>query len=302
VSIDGVWLRYNAGLPWVLRGVQLELPHGTKCAVVGRTGAGKSSVLQALLRMYPYEQGAIRVGGTELQSLPAAASRALVTPLLQDGWLFSGTVRENLLGPLSPPPGGTRGSGGLLPRLLSPRSRTATGAASDREAALWAVLRAAGLADVVTRMPGGLDEPLTEHGANMSAGERALLCLARALLRQRLGAAAVAAGSAAVRVQTLASVPRPPPLPRLPDTGGLIVCDEPTAQVDVDADAVVHNTLLGLPDTLLCICHRLKYVPRFDLVAVVDGGRCVEVGRPADLLAAGPAASAFAALAASVQW
>jgi ATP-binding cassette subfamily C (CFTR/MRP) protein 1 len=286
VDIDGVWLRYTPHLPWVLQGLALRVPAGAKVAIVGRTGAGKSSFLQALLRMYPYERGAIRVSGRELQSLPASASRRMVTPLLQDGWLFSGTVRENLLGPrAAASPAGSTSSNGA--------SAGTSGRTGGADAAVWAALRAAGLEAAVVRLRQGLEEPLSEHGGNVSAGERALICLARALLHRcesggLSGGARYGADAAALPDRTGGG-------------GGLVVCDEPTAQVDVAADAAVHDTLLGLPDTLLCICHRLTYVPRFDLVAVIENGRCVEVGPPAQLLAAGPGGSVFAALAAAVR-
>jgi len=308
VDLCRVWLRYGPGLPDVLRGLDLRVPRGAKVALLGRSGAGKSTVMQALMRLYPFHGGEVRVCGDSAAAVPAAALRAHVTALLQDGWLFAGTLRENLLGPdaataaavaaaLPPPSPVQRRSqlaaaavrpASIAPEISLPRMSAAPahaaliagasvcagvgpgcfeeaeslevrdGAGGTEEGSpldpeLWAVLHRVSLAAAIRALPGGLDSPVSEGGGNWSAGERALLCLARALLHRRLHGTRV------------------------------VLCDEPTASVDLAADAVVHETILGLPDTVLCICHRLRYVPRFDLVAVVDGGRVVELGPPAVL-------------------
>lgn len=158
---------------------------------------------------------------------------------LQDGFLFSGTVRENLLGP---------------------RAELESGGVSD--ATLWETLRRVGAAPVVSSLTGGLDGSLGEQGGSLSAGERALLCLARAILRLE---------------QRQACQQR---------SATLVLADEPTSSVDLRADATVHDVLLALPQTVLCICHRLHHVPRFDLVAVFADGVCAEIGPPATLSAA----------------
>ena len=118
--------------------------------------------------------------------------------------------------------------------------------------AVWAALDRVGVAAAVRRLPGGLDHVCAERGDDFSAGERQLLALARALL------------------------PFPPPL---------LLCDEATANVDEATDAKVHEVLLrGLDATVLVVCHRLAHVAAFDLAVVLDDGRVVEEGRPADLL------------------
>ncbi|KAH8052963.1 ATPase [Aureococcus anophagefferens] len=117
---------------------------------------------------------------------------------------------------------------------------------------VWAALDRVGVAAAVRRLPGGLDHVCAERGDDFSAGERQLLALARALL------------------------PFPPPL---------LLCDEATANVDEATDAKVHDVLLrGLDATVLVVCHRLAHVAAFDLAVVLDDGRVVEEGRPADLL------------------
>jgi ABC-type multidrug transport system fused ATPase/permease subunit len=243
--------------------------------------------LQALLRLYPFESGQLTIGGLDVASLSVAAGRRLCTALLQDGFMFSGTVRQNLLGPDEAQ--SERVPAGALSvdvatdsertaALLAPDARTsaagagsinafpATAGSKARHAAevapvasvgdevLWQALGQVSMREKVAGLPEGLDAPVSEGGGNWSAGERALLCLARALLRKRLYGA------------------------------NFVVADEPTAAVDHLADQIVHNTLLALPDTVICICHRLHFVPRFDLVAVVEGGQVAELGAPADLM------------------
>ena len=254
LEMEDVWLRYAPTLPWVLRGFSMRVPAGAKVAIVGKTGAGKSSFLQALLRMYGYERGDVRVHGASMGSMTVAAARRRVIALLQDATLFAASVRENLLGPRTPleaePDGRRRHWHGL------PRGGTrARGVVSDDE--VWRVLERVHVADAVRRMPGQLDAQLTELGGNVSAGERAMLCLARALL-------ALAAADA---------------------TTAIFVADEATASIDHAADAMVHDTILALHTTVLSICHRLRYVPRFDYVVVVDAGTCAEFGTPAALAA-----------------
>ena len=153
--------------------------------------------------------------------------------------MFTGSVRDNLLGPRA----------------------EATCSSPVTDVVIWETLRRIGVADVVANITGGLDGTLGEQGGALSAGERALICLVRAVLRLEL-----------------------PPLPdALSAIPSVILADEPTASVDLRADAVVHDTLLTLPQTVLCICHRLHHVPRFDLVAVLNEGSCAEFGSPTAL-------------------
>jgi ABC-type multidrug transport system fused ATPase/permease subunit len=314
VVLDGVWLRYGSGLPWVLKGLTLRIPRGAKVALVGRTGSGKTSVVSALMQLYPVQSGTLRVGAVDLARMRPELGRQWCTALLQvrsdasacfrrplhnihppplhtpwrsqDGTLFTGTVRDNLIGPAPSAATSVAVSAvSLRPsqRRLLARMQAAQGQPVSDDA-VWAALDAAGnLSHRIRALPGGLDAPVAEYGGNFSVGERALLCLARLLLRLRT---------------------QPPPVVEVSpgDAHGgsgalaehLVVADEPTASVDAVADAVVHNALLSLPNTLVCVCHRLHHVPRFDLVAVVQAGVCVEVGPPAALLR--QPGSAFAAL------
>jgi ABC-type multidrug transport system fused ATPase/permease subunit len=157
VELQGLTLAYRVGTPLVLRGVTASLPAGARVGVVGRTGAGKSSLLAALLRTADVQGGCVRVDGVDTAALPLPALRRAITLVPQDAALFAGSVRRNL---------------------------DALGERGDGE--IEGALRAVGLS---ARLGGGggaldLDARVAEGGANFSAGERQLLSLARALLRR----------------------------------------------------------------------------------------------------------------------
>ncbi|XRB16088.1 ABC transporter [Pseudoscourfieldia marina] len=155
------WMRYRMDLPAVLRGVNLDIPAGSRLAVVGRTGSGKSSLAAALIRNPGpgCTAGSLLVGGRDVKTVPLARLRRHVALLPQEPWVLRGSVRENLGGD----------------------------ACVDSDA--WALLRSLGLADAVRNLPveiagsgGGLDGKLST--AAWSRGQRQLLALARAVLRR----------------------------------------------------------------------------------------------------------------------
>lgn len=153
VAFDGVHFAYHPTEP-VLRGVSFEVPAGTTTAIVGPTGAGKSSLLNLVSRFYDVDRGAVRVDGRDVRAYAQRSLRAQIALVLQDVFLFRGSVLENI-------------------RLFDERI------GRERvEAALDAV-HARG---VVERLAGGLDAAVEERGANLSAGERQLIAFARALV------------------------------------------------------------------------------------------------------------------------
>lgn len=154
VRFENVWFRYGDEGDWILRDVSFELPAGERWAVVGPTGSGKTTLVSLLLRFYEPQRGRILVDGVDVRELTQTTLRRRVGLVLQDIYLFPGSLRDNL-----------RLGGDVADAAL----RDALGLTlADR---------------VVDRLPGGLDADLAERGANLSVGERQLLSFTRAVLR-----------------------------------------------------------------------------------------------------------------------
>jgi len=220
MEFDAAELRYGNDLPPVLQGFSLRIDAGETVGVVGRTGAGKSTLFSALFRFTELSAGRIVIDGVDIATVPLTTLRQRMAIIPQDPVLFAGTLRRNL------DPFGEHG---------------------DEE--LETCLRKAHLDHWVAR---GLETAIEEGGANLSVGERQLLCLARALLRK-------------VRV---------------------LLMDEATASVDFETDALIHHTVKEhfAQCTVLIIAHRIGTVLGADRVVVLEKGRVGEVGRPKDLL------------------
>ncbi|WP_206440965.1 ABC transporter ATP-binding protein [Streptomyces scabichelini] len=143
----------------VLHGVSFRAEPGQTVALVGSSGAGKSTIAQLLPRLYDTDEGSVRIGGVDVRDLSAESMRSAIGMVTQDGHLFHDSVRANLL-------------------LARPD-------ADDEE--LWAVLRRARLDDLVRSLPDGLDTVVGERGYRLSGGERQRMTIARLLLaRQRV--------------------------------------------------------------------------------------------------------------------
>ncbi|MDP6384999.1 MAG: ABC transporter ATP-binding protein [Planctomycetota bacterium] len=152
VRFEHVSFEYMEGTP-VLQDVSFEIPAGKTVAVVGATGAGKSTLVNLLLRFYDPGEGQVRLGGVPLDKLQARSLRQPYGLVLQEDFLFSGSVRDNLVM-------GREGIG---------------------EDELTEALAASGAAPFVEGLEGGLEAPVAERGATFSTGERQLLAIARAL-------------------------------------------------------------------------------------------------------------------------
>jgi ATP-binding cassette subfamily B protein len=153
LRFEGVGFAYREGAP-VLRGVDLEVPAGATVAVVGETGAGKSTLVRLALGFYDPQAGCVRIDGHDLRDVEPDSLRAQVGFVPQESFLFSGTVRDNIA--FARPSAGDE----------------------DIRAAAEAV---SGL-EVLERLPGGLDTVVGEGGTTLSAGENQLIALARAVL------------------------------------------------------------------------------------------------------------------------
>jgi len=152
IRFEGVSFGYD-GSTMVLEDADFEIASGRTTALVGATGSGKSTLVNLLLRFYDPSAGRITLDGVDLRDIPLDALHARMGLVLQEDFLFSGTVRDNLV----------------------------MGRAGVDDAALREAMRASHADEVVARLPGGLDAPVAERGATFSTGERQLLAIARAL-------------------------------------------------------------------------------------------------------------------------
>ncbi|MFF3913650.1 ABC transporter ATP-binding protein [Streptomyces sp. NPDC001852] len=155
VEFDGVWFRYPGTACWALSDVSFQVAPGETLALVGASGAGKSTVAKLQLRFYDPERGAVRLDGTDLRALRLADVRESVAVVLQETLVFHGTVRENI----------------------------AYGRPGASEADIVAAARAADAHEFVERLPEGYDTLVGQRGRTLSGGQCQRLAIARAMLR-----------------------------------------------------------------------------------------------------------------------
>jgi len=152
VGFEGVWFRYSPEGPWVLRDVSFTASPGQTIALVGHTGAGKTTIVNLLLRFYDPDRGRILIDGVDIRQLSTSDLRSLIGFVQQDLFLFAGDIQHNL----------------TLDAPISPEAA--------RQAA-----RRVGADRFIERLPAGYDHRLGERGRSLSVGERQLLSFARAL-------------------------------------------------------------------------------------------------------------------------
>jgi ABC-type multidrug transport system fused ATPase/permease subunit len=224
IDLDAVSFAY--GQTDVLHDIEIHVPPGGCIALVGQTGGGKSTLAKLIARFYDPRAGVVRVDGTDLREVELNGYRRQLGVVLQDPFLFSGTIADNI-------------------RFARPE-------ATDEEVRDTAA--AIGLDRLLRRLHGGLDHEVREGGAGLSAGERQLISIARALLAN----------------------------PRI------LILDEATSNIDRPTEVVIERALDRLLHgrSSVIIAHRLATVRRADAVLVVERGRIVQRGTPAELAAA----------------
>ncbi len=154
IRFDHVWFSYD-GRRYVLRDITLEIPRGTTVALVGHTGAGKTSIFNLLLRYYDFQQGNIWLDDRDIREYDVATLRSKMALVMQDVWLFSRSIRENIT-------------------LGDPRYT---------DADVVAAAQITGAHEFIERLPDGYDTVLTERGTTLSTGQKQLIAFTRALLR-----------------------------------------------------------------------------------------------------------------------
>jgi ATP-binding cassette subfamily B protein len=223
VAIDHVVFAYGAEP--VLHGVDIRIPTGGCLALVGESGGGKSTLARLVGRFYDPDDGEVRVDGVDLKDVELRSYRRQLGVVLQDPFLFSGTIASNI-------------------RFAKPE-------ASDDEVVRAA--RAVGVDRIAARLSGGLEHTVREGGAGLSAGERQLISIARALLAD----------------------------PRI------LILDEATSNIDRPTEVLIERALDRLLHgrTSIIIAHRLSTVRRADQILVVEHGHIVQAGTYDELLA-----------------
>ncbi|KAJ3067176.1 hypothetical protein HDU98_009622 [Podochytrium sp. JEL0797] len=233
VEFANLGLRYRADLDRVLHDLSFQIKSGEKVGVVGRTGAGKSTIISAAFRLVEASEGAIFLDGVDIGGLALETLRSRLSIIPQAPILFDGTIRFNL-DPMSDYP----------------------------DDALWHVLERCALKDFVLHQEQKLEAPVTEGGDNLSVGQRQLLCLGRAMLRQ----------------------------------SKVLFIDEATASVDIETDVYIQKVIReDFSDaTVICVAHRLNTLIDYDKILVLSDGKLVEFEAPHKLLS--DPTSAFSSL------
>ncbi len=225
VEFHDVSFRYSEKKKLMLKNVTVKIEPGMKVAIVGPTGAGKTTMISLLMRFYEPTSGYITIDGKPIREMKRSDVRKMFGMVLQDTWLFSGTIMNNL----------KYGAGKNIP---------------DSE--VKKAIKAVSIDHFIESLPKGLNTVIDEDSDNISAGEKQLLTIARAM------------------------VANPP----------MLILDEATSNVDTRTEQMIQTAFTKLTEgrTSFVIAHRLSTIRNSDLILVIKDGEIVEQGKHAELL------------------
>ena len=223
IVFKDVCFSYEEGKP-VLENINLNVPLGSVIAIVGPTGAGKTTMINLLNRFYDVKQGSISISGTDLRDMEINSLRSNLGVVLQEPFFFATTIRENLL----------------------------YGNEDATEEEMMEAARLANASHFISRLPKGYDTVLTERGLNISQGERQLLGITRAILRNP----------------------------------SMLILDEATSNIDSLIEAHIQEAMITLMKgrTCLTIAHRLSTIKNADRIIVIHNHRIIEEGTYDELI------------------
>ncbi len=225
IDFERVSFRYRPDTPEVLHEVSLSIAAGQRAALVGPTGAGKTTIANLVPRFYEASQGTVCIDGIDVRSVSQQSLHRQVGIVPQDSFLFAGSIADNI-------------------RFGSPQ-------AADEQVEQAA--RLANAHDFIAGLPDGYQTVVLENAANLSVGQRQLICIARAVLID----------------------------PRI------LILDEATANIDTVSEGLIQQALERLlaGRTAVIVAHRLSTIQNADVIFVVRDGQIVERGSHAELLA-----------------
>ncbi|MDT0183440.1 ABC transporter ATP-binding protein [Microbacterium sp. ARD31] len=228
VRFEDVSFSYDPERP-LIQHLDLVARPGSTVAIVGPTGAGKTTMVNLVMRFYDPQEGRILLDGVDVATIPRGALRSRIGMVLQDTWLFAGTIRDNI----------------------------AYGRPDATEEQVLEAARATFVDRFVHSLPDGYDTIIDEDGSNLSAGERQLVTIARAFLKDP----------------------------------ALLILDEATSSVDTRTELLLQQAMAALRTdrTSFVIAHRLSTIRDADLILVMEDGSIVEQGSHEQLLANGGA-------------
>ena len=211
----------------LIQNLNLQVMPGQRVAIVGPTGCGKTTLINLLMRFYDVDDGTIRTAGKDIRQISRKSLRGCYGMVLQDTWLKAGTVRENI----------------------------AYGSPEATETEIVAAAKAAHAHSFIRRLPQGYDTVIAENGENLSAGQRQLLCIARAMLHL-------------------------PPM---------LILDEATSSIDTRTELKIQDAFSKMMQgrTSFIVAHRLSTIRSADVILVMKNGSVIEQGSHRELMKQG---------------